>query len=70
MTAVPRISRPANAALAAAGLTTLEDVVAAGRKAVAELPGMAAPALAVLDEAVIAAGLGERAVDELFEVCA
>jgi hypothetical protein len=62
MTALPRLPRPAGAALAAAGLTTLEDVVAAGRTAVAELHGMGLRALAVLDEAVIAAGLAEREV--------
>ena len=37
MTAIPRLSAPAKQALAAAGLTTLEDCVEAGRAAVAEL---------------------------------
>jgi hypothetical protein len=61
MTALPKgMSRPAQRALAAAGLTTLEDVVAAGRRAVAELHGMGPKALRVLDEAVVDAGLCDR----------
>ena len=59
MTAIPRLSAPAKRALAAAGLTTLEDCVKAGRAAVAELHGMGPKALATLDEAVVAAGLCE-----------
>lgn len=58
MTAIPRgIGAPATRALAADGLTTLEDVVAAGRAHVAALHGVGPKALRVLDEAVAAAGL-------------
>ncbi|HET6693518.1 MAG TPA: DNA-binding protein [Pedococcus sp.] len=59
MTALPRLAAPAARALAADGLTTLEDVVAAGRAHVASLHGMGPRALALLDEAVAAAGLCE-----------
>lgn len=59
MTAVPRLAAPAARALAAAGLTTLEDVVAAGRTHVASLHGMGPKALRTLDEAIAAAGLSE-----------
>lgn len=57
MTAMPRLSAPAHRALAAAGLTTLEDCVSVGRAAVAELHGMGPKALGILDDAVRAAGL-------------
>jgi len=58
VTAIPRgIGAPATRALAAAGLTTLEDVVSAGRAEVARLHGVGPKALRVLDEAVAAAGL-------------
>jgi hypothetical protein len=60
MTALPRLPAPAARALAAAGLTTLEDCVEVGRRAVAELPGIGARALAVLDAAVEAAGQCDR----------
>jgi hypothetical protein len=59
MTAIPRLAAPARRALAAAGLTTLEDCVAVGRAAIADLHGMGPTALAMLDEAVVAAGLCE-----------
>jgi hypothetical protein len=59
VTAIPRLAAPAARALAAAGLTTLEDVVAAGRTHVAGLHGMGPKALETLDEAIAAAGLGE-----------
>ncbi len=58
MTAIPRgIGAPATRALNGAGLTTLEDVVEAGRSFVAELHGVGPKALRVLDTAVAAAGL-------------
>ena len=60
MTALPRLAAPAARALAADGLTTLEDVVAAGRSHVASLHGMGPRALAQLDEAIAAAGLCEE----------
>ena len=61
MTAVPRgIGAPAMRALMGAGLTTLEDVVDAGRSFVAELHGVGQKAMGVLDEAVAAAGMCDR----------
>ena len=61
MTAIPRgIGAPATRALNAAGLTTLEDVVEAGRTFVAELHGVGQKALRVLDQAVASAGLCDR----------
>ncbi len=64
MTAIPRLGAPVERALAAAGLTTLEDCVAAGRAAVTELHGMGPKALSVLDDAVCAAGLCDEELAE------
>ena len=58
MTDVPKISRPANDALDAAGLTTLEKVAATPRKEVASLHGMGPRGIRILAEAIDAAGLG------------
>lgn len=58
MTHIPKISRPANDALEAAGLTTLEDVARAGRNDVAALHGMGPKGVRILNEAIDAAGLG------------
>jgi hypothetical protein len=57
VTAIPRLPAPAQRALAAAGLTSLEDCIDAGRGTVAGLHGMGPKALGILDEAVVAAGL-------------
>ena len=56
MTALPRLPAAARRALHADGLTTLEDVVDAGRHHVAALPGVDALAMARLDAAVRSAG--------------
>ena len=58
MTDIPRISRPANDALEAALLTTLEDVARAGRNDVAALHGMGPKGIRILDDAIDAAGFG------------
>ena len=58
MTDIPKISRPANDALEAAGLTTLEDVARTGRDDVAALHGMGLSGIRILAEAIDAAGLG------------
>ncbi len=56
MTALPRLAAAARRALHADGLTTLEDVVDAGRHHVAGLPGVDPDSMARLDAAVQAAG--------------
>ena len=58
MTDIPKISGPANDALDAAGLTTLEDVARAGRSDVAALHGMGPKGIRILNEAIKRAGLG------------
>jgi hypothetical protein len=58
MTDVPKISRPANHALEAAGLTTLEQIARRDRSEVAALHGMGARGMRLLDAAIDAAGLG------------
>lgn len=58
MTDIPKISRPANDALEAAGLTTLKNVACADRNAVAALHGMGPKGIRILNEAIDAAGLG------------
>jgi hypothetical protein len=58
MTNVPRISRPANDALEAAGLRTLEDAARAGGEEVAALHGMGPKGIRILADAIDAAGLG------------
>lgn len=64
MTAIPRLAAPVERALAAAGLTTLEDCVTVGRAVVAELHGLGPKALSVLDDAVCAAGLCDKELAE------
>ena len=56
MTALPRLPTVARRALEAAGITTLEDCVREGRRAVAALDGLDDASLAVLDEAVLRVG--------------
>ncbi len=56
MTTLPRLPAAARRALHADGLTSLQDVVDAGRHHVASLPGVDDRAMAVLDAAVQAAG--------------
>ena len=58
MTDIPKMSGPANDALDAAGLTTLEDVARAGRSEVAALHGMGPKGIRILNQAIDAAGLG------------
>lgn len=58
MTDIPKISRPANDALEAARLTTLEAVARAGRNNVAALHGMGPKGIRILNDAIDAAGLG------------
>jgi predicted flap endonuclease-1-like 5' DNA nuclease len=58
MTEIPRISRPADDALAAAGLTTLEQVARTPRKEVAALHGMGPKGVRILAEAIERAKLG------------
>ena len=57
MTDIPKISGPANDALDAAGLTTLEDVARAGRSDVAALHGMGPKGIRILNEAIERAGI-------------
>jgi len=59
MTALPRLAAPARRALAAAGITTLEDCVREGRATIARLPGLGTDAMAALDEAVARAGFAD-----------
>lgn len=58
MTAIPRISGPANDALKVAGLTRLEDVARTSRDEVAALHGMGPKGIRILTDAIEAAGLG------------
>jgi 3-deoxy-D-arabino-heptulosonate 7-phosphate (DAHP) synthase len=58
MTEIPKISRPANDALDAAGLTTLEQVARRPRSEVAALHGMGPKGIRILTEAMERAGLG------------
>ena len=58
MSDIPRISGPANGALQAAGLRTLEEVARTPRDEVAALHGMGPKGIRILAEAIQAAGLG------------
>jgi hypothetical protein len=58
MTDVPKISRPANDALEAAGLTTLESVARRDPSEIEALHGMGPKGIRILTEAIDAAGLG------------
>ncbi len=55
-TALPRISRPADGALAAAGITTLEQLSDHPRDAIAGLHGMGPKGVRILEEALAAEG--------------
>ena len=67
MTALPRLPSRARRALEAAGITSLDDCVREGRRAVAALDGVDDASLALLDEAVLRAGTagGDLAEDVL-----
>jgi hypothetical protein len=56
VTALPRLPSRTRRALEAAGISTLEDCVREGRRAVAALDGVDDATMAVLDEAVLRAG--------------
>jgi predicted flap endonuclease-1-like 5' DNA nuclease len=58
MTDIPKISGPANAALDAAGITTLEQVARTPRNEVANLHGMGPKGIRILTEAIERAGMG------------
>lgn len=58
MTDIPKISRPANDALEAAGLTTLEQVASRPRAEVAALHGVGRKGLRILTESIERSGLG------------
>ena len=64
MTALPRLGARARRALEAAGITSLDDCVREGRRAVAALDGLDDASLAALDEAVLRAGAAGRDRDE------
>ena len=57
MTDIPRISGPANDALDAAGLATLEQVARTSRDEVAALHGMGPNGIRILTDAIAKAGL-------------
>lgn len=54
---LPRIGRPANSALLAAGLLTLNEVAAFGKKRLAGLHGVGPKAIRILDEECDARGI-------------
>ena len=56
MTDLPRIGRPAARALAALGVTSLEEVARIGEKKLRALHGIGPKAIAILREALAAAG--------------
>lgn len=57
---LPRIGRPATAALTEAGLTTLEQVAGRTPAELLALHGVGPKAVRLLDEALVARGLGWR----------
>jgi hypothetical protein len=57
LTDIPKIGRPANDALAAAGCETLEDVARMTEKQVASLHGMGPKGIRMLKEAFEESGL-------------
>lgn len=54
---LPRIGRPANSALLAQGITTLQEVAAFGRRRLAALHGVGPKAIRILDESLRERGL-------------
>jgi hypothetical protein len=54
---LPRIGRPANGALLEAGITTLEQVGAAGRRKLLAMHGVGPKAVRILAEALAERGL-------------
>lgn len=62
-TSLPRIGKPATSALAAVGIESLEGVSEWSRADLLALHGVGAKALALLDEALTAAGLAFRSTD-------
>lgn len=60
MTPIPKISRPANSALAHAGILTLEDLSRLNEKEFLALHGVGPKSLPVIREALAAAGLAFR----------
>lgn len=57
MTAIPKISRPANSALATIGITTLEHLATHGRKELLALHGVGPKAIRILEPVLAAHGL-------------
>ncbi len=56
MTDLPKIGKPATRALAAIGVTTLEQVAGLGERKLGDLHGVGPKAITILREALAAAG--------------